>query len=563
MDSVTEYAKKVVSGKIIAGESVILACKRHIRDLKRSKKKDYPYYFDAEAAEHCFKFAELYCRHSKGEWAGQSLVLEEWQRFCVGSIFGWKGKNSGLRKYRYFYIQVARKNGKSTLMAFIGLYVLVCDDESGAEIYSAATKKDQARIIFDEAKNMVNASPELRKLLSVYRNNLSFDNQLSKFEPLSADSETLDGLNVHLGLIDEFHAHKNSGVYDILDSAKGARSQPIIGAGTTAGKNPNCYCKQRYDYYKNILKGTIENEDTFIYIAELDDGDDWTDKSVWIKANPNLGISVKMQDMLNMCETAKNLVTAQNEFKCKKLNMWVSSTTSWANMQSWKKCPQHISKNDLLGKRCYAGCDLAMRNDLASVTLEFSLDDGYYAALSHSFIPEDRVYENSRRDNIDYQAWIDAGYITPTPGSVVDFDYIEEHIRKQAELYDLVEVCVDPWNATQFMSHLIDDGFRVVEVRMGYRTLSEPTKDLEGIILNHKIIHYNDPLLAWAVGNVVVQSDENMNIRPVKSKSSNKIDPAMALIIAHTRAYTDAENYVDINKTVADELARLKETLGV
>lgn len=563
MDSVTAYAKKVVSGKIIAGESVILACKRHLRDLKRSKRKDYPYYFDANAAEYCFQFAELYCRHSKGEWAGQALVLEEWQRFCVGNIFGWKRKDNDLRKYQYFYIQVARKNGKSTLMAFIGLYVFVCDGEAGAEIYSAATKKDQAKIIFEEAKNMVNASPELRKLLNVYRNNLSFDNMHSKFEPLSADSDTLDGLNVHLGLIDELHAHKNSGVYDVLDSAKGARTQPIIGAGTTAGKNPHCFCKERYDFYKNILKGTVENEDIFIYIAELDDGDDWTDETVWIKANPNLGVSVNLKDMRNMCETAKNLVSAQNEFKCKKLNMWVSSTASWANMQSWKDYPKTITKDSLLKKRCYAGCDLAMRNDLASVTLEFPLDDGYYAALSQSFMPEDRIYENSRRDNIDYQAWIDAGYITPTPGSVVDFDYIEEYIRQQAKLYDMVEICVDPWNATQFMSHLIDEGFTVVETRMGYKTLSEPTKDLEGIILNHKIIHYDNPLLTWAVGNVVVQTDENMNVRPVKSKSSNKIDPAMALIIAHTRAYVDAENYIDINQTVADELAQFEKMLGV
>lgn len=563
VDSVTAYAKQVIAGKIVAGKSVVLACKRHLRDLKRSKKKDYPYYFDVEAAEHCFQFAELYCRHSKGEWAGQPLELEEWQKFCVGNIFGWKRKDDGLRKYQYFYIQVARKNGKSTLMAFIGLYVLVCDGEAGAEIYSAATKKDQAKIIFDEAKNMVNASPELRKLLTVYKNNISFDTMLSKFEPLASDSNSLDGLNVHLGLIDELHAHKNSSVYDVIDSAKGAREQPLIGAGTTAGNNPQCFCKSRYDFYKNILNETVENEDIFIYIAELDTDDDWTDESVWIKANPNLNVSVNLRDMRNMCETAKSLVSAQNEFKCKKLNMWVSSAISWANMQSWKECPQPFPKESLLGKRCYVGGDLAMRNDLASITQEFPLEDGYYAVLSHSFMPEDRIYENSRRDNVDYQAWIDAGYITPTPGSVVDFDYIEEYIKRQAELYDIVEVCFDPWNATQLMSHLIDDGFRVVETRMGYRTLSEPTKDLEGAILNHKIIHFNDPLLTWAVGNVVVQSDENANVRPVKTKSGNKIDPAMAFIISHTRAYVDSENYIDINQTVADELAQFAEMLGV
>ncbi len=563
MDSVTKYAKQVVAGKITAGKNVILACKRHLKDLKKSKKKDYPYYFDEEDAEHCFKFAEIYCRHSKGKWAGKPLILEDWQRFCVGSIFGWKRKDNDLRKYQYFYIQVARKNGKSTLMAFIGLYVLVCDGESGAEIYSAATKKDQAKIIFDEAKNMVNASPELRSLLNVFKNNISFDSQLSKFEPLSSDDNSLDGLNIHLGLIDELHAHKNSNIYDVLNSAKGAREQPIIGVGTTAGKNPHCFCKQQYDHYKNILNGTIENEDIFIFIAELDDSDDWTDEKVWIKANPNLGISVKLEDMRSMCETAKNMVSVQNEFKCKKLNMWVSSTVSWANMQEWQKCPQPFDKKNLIGKRCYIGGDLAMRNDLASVVLEFPLDDGFYAVLHHSFMPEDRVYENSKRDNVNYQSWIDAGYISPTPGSVVDFDYIEDYIIQQSEIYDIVEVCFDPWNATQLMSHLIDEGFRVVDTRMGYKTLSEPTKDLEGLILNNKIIHFNDPVLTWAVGNVVVQSDENANIRPVKNKSSNKIDPAMALIISHTRAYVDAENYININTTVENELEEFTKMLGV
>lgn len=563
MDAVTSYAKKVVAGKITACESVILACKRHLRDLRRAKKKDYPYYFDAEQAEHCFQFAHLYCRHSKGKWKGQPLELEEWQQFIVGSIFGWKRKDNGNRKYTYFYIQVARKNGKSTIMAFIGLYVLVCDGEAGAEVYSAATTRDQAKIIFNEAKNMVKASPELRKILTVFTNNISFDSELSKFEPLSSDYNNLDGLNVHCGLIDEYHAHKNNGVFDVIDSAKGAREQPIIGIATTAGNNPQSVCKEQYDFCKNILYDTVENEDTFVFIAEVDArDDDWTDETVWVKANPNLGISVSMDDMRSMCEKAKSRPSKQNEFKCKKLNMWVSSAKSWINMQTWKDCPTPFEKSYLLGKRCYIGCDLAMRNDLASVVLEFPLEDGTYAVIQHSFIPEERIYENSKRDNVDYQAWIDAGYITATHGSVVDFDYIEDYIKQQSESYDVVEVCVDPWNATQLMSHLIDEGFRVVETRMGFKTLSEPTKDIEGVVLSKKVIHFNDPVLAWGIGNVVVQYDDNANVRPSKAKSSNKIDPAMAFIIAHTRAYVDAENYININEVVADELEQFSKMLG-
>lgn len=563
MDLVTQYAKKVISGKIIAGNSVRQACERHLRDLKKSKKKDYPYYFDVDAANHCFAFAHLYCRHSKGsQWAGKPLDLEPWQQFIVGNIFGWKRKDDDTRKYRYFYIQVARKNGKSTLMAFIGLYVLVCDGEAGAEVYSAATKKDQARIIFDEAKNMVKQSPELNTLLASYRNNISFEAQFSKFEPLSSDSDTLDGLNVQLGLIDELHAHKNGDVYNILDSATSARQQPLIGTGTTAGKNPACFCKELYDFYKNILKGTVENEDTFVFIAELDEDDDWTDPENWYKANPNMGVSVNMKDMLSVYEASKNIPSKINEFKCKKLNMWVSDTASWANIDKYNQCPEIVTKDDLLGRRCYLGADLAMRNDLASVLLEFPLENGYYATLHHSFIPEDKIYDNSQKHNFDYRYYIDKGYITPTPGSVVDFDFIEEYILEQGEKYDIVEHCFDPWNATQLMSHLIDKGKRVVEVRQGVKTLSEPTKDLGNIIEEKKLVHFNDPVLKWAVGNVVVSSDENGNIRPNKAKSINKIDPAVALIIAHTRAYTDKDNYVDINEIVVEQLAEFEKILG-
>lgn len=563
MDAVTQYAKKAAAGKITVCDAVKKACERHLKDLKKSSRRDFPYYFDTSQAEHCFEFAQRYCHQSKGsQWADKPLELTNWEKFCIGNIFGWKRKSDNTRKYRYFYIQVARKNGKSTLMAFLGLYVLICDGESGAEIYSAATKKDQARIIFDEAKNMVGKSPELKTLLTVYRNNISFDEALSKFEPLSSDSSTLDGLNVHLGLIDELHAHKNGDVYNILDSATSARSQPLIGTCTTAGRNPTCFCKELYDYYKNILKGTAENDDIFIYIAELDDGDDWTDPSLWVKANPSMDISVSMKDMISVYEASKNIPSKLNEFKCKKLDMWVSDTASWANMDKYDKCALTMSESELESRHCYVGCDLAMRNDLASVAFEFPLDNGYYAVIHHSFIPEDKIYDNTQKHHFDYRYYIDKGYITATPGAVVDFDFIEEYIMRQSKKYDVREVCLDPWNATQLESHLADNGLTVVEVRQTYFVLSEPTKDLANIIEESKLIHFGDPVLKWAVGNVTVNMDENGNIRPNKAKSINKIDPAAALIIAHSRAYTDADNYVNINRIAEEQLEMYQKMLG-
>lgn len=532
-----------------------------MKDLKKSKRKDYPFYFDEAQANYCFEFAYRFCRHSKGKWSGEPLYLELWQKFIVGSIFGWKRKDNDLRRFKYFYIQVPRKNGKSTLMAFIGLYVLVCDGEDGAEIYSAATKKDQAKIIFDEAKNMVSKSPELSALLSVYRNNISLDSTLSKFEPLASNSDNLDGLNVHCGIIDELHAHKDGSVYDILDTGTSAREQPLIGAVTTAGRNINCYCHELYEFYKQVLATVVDADDVFIFIAEPDEGDDWTSPEVWEKVNPNWGVSIIPDTFVSTFEAAKNIPTKINEFKCKKLDMWVSDTASWINIEKYINAPELIKKEELIGKPCYIGGDLSERNDLTSVVLEFPLDNGY-AVLHHSFIPEDKIYDNSKLHKVDYQLWIDKGYITATPGSIVDYDYIENYIISMADKYDIREVCFDPWNATQLMAHLEAQGFTVVETRQGFLTLSQPMKDLQGEIENGRVTHFNDPVLKWAMANVVVTSDENGNIRPNKKKSRFKIDPAAALINAHTRAYTDSENYINVNDIAAAELEEFRRMLG-
>ena len=566
MDNVTKYAKQVLADKITAGKTVKKACNRHLNDLKKSKTKSYPYYFDEAEAERISLFAEKFCCHSKGKWAGQPVILSNWQKFFLGSVLGWKRKSNHKRRFKYFYVQVAKKNGKSTLMSVLAIYLLVCDGEAGAEIYSAATTREQAKIIFTEAQNMIKASPELRNLLNVNKLNVSFDSMASFFRPLSSDAQTLDGLNVHAALIDELHAHKNSDVYDNLVSAIVSREQPIIGAITTAGLNLQCFCHEQYDYCKNILDGTVENDEMFVYIAELDEGDDWENENVWIKANPNLGVSVFIEHLRSECQTARGMITKQNSFKCKNLNMWVSDVTSWADMGMYNTTPDRVNIEELEGRQCYIGCDLATRNDLASVTAEFPLDkreDGkrYYAALSHSFMPEDRVQILSKQHNFNYQAYIDAGYITATPGAIVDFDYIENYIYSLYKKYEVLETCVDPWSASQLEKNLLNNGVKVVEVRQGFFTLSEPTKDMEGAIAEQRLTHYNDPVLKWAVGNVVLSSDENDNVRPNKKRSRFKIDPAVSLIIAHTRAYTHDENYMNVNEYMENALDEFEQYL--
>ncbi|KDR95911.1 Phage terminase-like protein, large subunit, contains N-terminal HTH domain [Peptoclostridium litorale DSM 5388] len=535
MDRVTKYAREVLAGNIVAGYLVILACNRHIEDLKKSKKKSYKYCYDEEAADRAIDFFG-FLNHTKGEWAGTPVELELWQCFVIGSIFGWKHKDTDLRRYRTAYEQVARKNGKSTKLAGVGLYGLTGDGEQGAEVYSAATKRDQSKIIFDEAKRMVKASKHLSKYIDTFTNNMNVPVNNSKFEPLSSDANTMDGLNVHFGLIDELHAHKTREVYDVLETATGARSQPLIYIITTAGFNRNGICYEMYEYSVKILEGTVEDDTFFAYIAQIDEGDDWTDPECWIKANPNLGVSCNVEDLQRKCEKAKEIPAAQNNFLCKHLNIWVNSQKRWMNMFKWAECPQKIvTEKELIEYPCIVGMDLSSTTDITSVNFEFDMED-YFYILSHSFMPEEGIEEKERRDNVPYTAWAREGYITLTPGPVVDYDWIELYIFEKAKVFDIMEICYDPWNATQIANDFKNEGFTTVEVRQGYKTLSEPMKNVYDLVLQQKLIHNGNPLLTWTMSNVVATQDPAGNIKPDKSKAQYRIDPAVALITSHSRA---------------------------
>jgi len=336
----TKYAKKVLSGKIIAGKWVKLACKRHIKDLKR---KDI--WFDEAAADRVIRVCS-FLKHSKGEWAGTPFILEPWQAFIVSAVFGWKIKKTGLRRYRTVYIECARKSGKTTLLAALGLYMFCMDGEAGAEVYSAAVKRDQARISHSEAMRMVKASPALRKRIGIVKDNLHIINTASKFEPLGADADSVDGLNVHGGLIDELHAHKKRDMWDVLETATGARRQPLQIAITTAGFDQTSICFEQHTYVKQILSGTIEDDTYFgiIYAIDVDEklgddiivkGDDWRDERCWVKANPNLGISVKLDDLQRKAKKAMEIPAAQNNFLRKHLDVWTQSFTRWIDLGIW------------------------------------------------------------------------------------------------------------------------------------------------------------------------------------------------------------------------------------
>lgn len=546
LDRTTKYAKMVLANKIVAGKYVQLACKRHLDDLKKSVRKDYPYKFDKDLANLRLDFYNMCC-HYKGEVAGKPIKPELWQCFIQGSVFGWVDKKTGKRRFREVYEQIAKKNGKSTDAATTGLYCMTVDGEAGAEVYSAATTRKQARIIFETARQMISASPELKTMYQSLSNNINVPQMVSKFEPVSSEAETLDGLDIHCALVDELHAHKTRAVYDILKGGTAARSQPLIWVVTTAGYNLNGICKERYDYSVKVLEGSVEDDTLFAYIAQIDENDNPFDEKVWIKANPNLGVSVKIDDLKRKSNEAKEIHSAYNTFLCKHLNIWVNDTNSWMDMKRWNESGQNIYPV-LKNKPCWVGVDLSKRLDLTSVVAVFPLDDGMFAVLHHSFIPEASINEKERTDKVPYSAWIRDGYITAIPGETIEQSWIEDYIMNFSKKYKVQEICYDPWSASEFAQHMDAEGFVCVEVRQGFRSLSEPMKDIEKLVYSKRMIHFNDPVMKWAMSNVIASSDATDNIKPDKAKSTNKIDPVVAMITAHSRAMfknsCDLDSYI-------------------
>lgn len=533
---VTAYARAVTAGEIVAGQLVRQACTRHLRDLMTAAARDL--WFDEAAADHALEFF-AWLTHSKGEWAGQPVVLQPWQIFIVGSVFGWR-QADGTRRFRTAYVEVPRKNGKSTLSAGIGLYLLVADGEPGAEVYSAATKRDQARITHGEAVRMVRASPGLRAHVKIFRDNLNVPATNSKYEPLGANEDTLDGLNIHGAVIDELHAHKSRGVVDVLDTATGARRQPLIFEITTAGWDRTSVCWQHHQYSEQLLAGTVADDTWFAYIATIDQGDSWTDPAVWAKANPNYGVSVKPDDLARKCARATQQPAEQNAFKRLHLNVWTEQAERWLDLAAWDACAGPVPWSELpallAGRPAYAGLDLASTTDIAAFVVVVPDDAEGYDILAWFWVPSATVIERTRRASVPYLSWVEQGLIVATEGNVIDYEAIKATIGAAAETYAIAELGYDPWNATATILALAEQGLDCVPIRQGFASLNEPTKKVEELVLAGRLRHGGHPVLRWMAGNVAVLRDAAGNKKPAKDKSSEKIDGITALINAIARA---------------------------
>jgi phage terminase large subunit-like protein len=502
------------------------------------------FWFDDYAADTAVEFFTKYLRHSKGEWAGKPLSLEKWQAELIRNIFGWK-RPDGTRKYRKVYVEIPRKNGKSTIAAGVALLLLFADKEAGAEVYSAAADRDQARIVFTAAKQMVKASPDLDKRSQVYINSIVVPRTASSYKVLSADAPTKHGLNSHGLVVDEVHAQPNRELIDVLSTSTGSRRQPLEFYITTAGFDRNSICWELRDYAEKVRDGIIEDPSFLPVIYAADEKDDWKDPETWKKANPNLEVSIKLEYLERECKRAQEVPAYENTFKRLHLNIWTQQDVRWMPMDKWKECPSEIVEPEqLAGRVCYGGLDLSTKTDISSLQLVFPPADEEepYKVLSYYWVPQDNIELRAKRDRVDYQTWVNQELIRPTEGNVVDYDVIRRDINELGEKFIVKEIAFDPWNATQLATQLMGDGFEMVPFRQGFASMTEPTKNLMALVLAKQINHGNNAVLTWMASNVAVEQDAAGNLKPSKKKSTEKIDGVVALIMAIGRAIVNPDS---------------------
>ena len=550
VNAAQKYARDVVGGKIPACLYVKQACARHLNDVKASKAKSYPYRFDRDKAERVCKFIQL-LPHTKGEWAlgNQRITLESWQLFSLAMVFGWVRKADGLRRFREVYEEVPRKNGKSIKVAGAGLYAFCADNEYGAEVYCGATSEKQAWEVFRPALKMAQRLPSLRKRFGI----VPWAKKLQRtdgsvFEPVIGDPG--DGSSPSLSLIDEYHEHVDSRLYDTMITGMGARSQPLVWVITTAGFDIAGPCYEMRDRAIEMLAGISVDDELFAIIYTIDEGDDWTTDEAILKANPNAGVSVKLDYLRSQRDKAVARARLANKYKTKHLNIWVSSKGGFFNMEAWRKCEDRtLTLEQFRGEDCYYGFDLARKLDLTGMVRVFvkqvSGKTHYYCISPTFWVPEDTVFNNDERRVAErYQGWVEAQVLEATDGAEIDYREVLAQATEAHLLAPATESAIDPHGAANLSHQLDDAGLSPITIQQGYKNLSDPMKELEAAILTGRFHHDGHPILTWCVGNVVAKympgNDDVM--RPIKQGDHNKIDGAVALIMAIGRAMTPQED---------------------
>ena len=489
-------------------------------------------------ARRAVQFFERCLTHVEGEWAGQPFILPAWQRKIVETLFGTVGRD-GLRQYRQCLVAIPRKNGKSTMCAGIALYMLLVDGEPGAKVFSCAADRDQARLVFQIASDMVRASPVLSRHVEIQKQALYNPATASVYRAISADAFTKHGLNASAVIFDELHAQKDRQLWDVMVTAQGARREPLLMAITTAGWDRESICWEVWNYARQVRDGLVQDDAFLPAIWESAEDADWTDPKTWRKCNPNLGKSLKQDYLERECKKAQESAAYENTFRQLHLNQWTQQAVRWLPMRRWDACAGHTAIED--GAACYAGLDLASTRDMTALVLCFR-DGDDFALRGWYWCPRETAIRRSRHEQLMYEDWARTHSLELTEGDVCDYDLIATRIEELARRYDIRGIAVDPWNSRQLQQQLTEIGLNVEEYGQNYRTLSGPTKELERRVVEGTIDHGQCPILRWMASNVTVDTDAHANLKPNKSKSSEKIDGIVAAIMAIGMTLNDDES---------------------
>lgn len=551
MNYVIEYFEKIKAGEYVVSNRVYKQYEKMVNDIYNSDK----YIFDEERALRPIKFIETFCKHSKGEWAGKPVILELFQKAYISALFGFIDKETNLRRYKESMFYVARKNGKSTMLSGIAAYMMIADNEAGAEIYSCATKKDQAKLVFDETLNMINQSPYLSKHIKKRKSDLYFPLTMSKFQPLGKNSDTLDGLNAHCVIIDELHGVKDRNLYEVMQQSQSARRQPLLIMITTAGTVRECIFDDIYEYSCNIVDGTFE-DDTFLpIIYELDKKEEWLDENCWSKANPSLGAIKKLDDLKRKVEKAKNSPKDLSGVLTKDFNIRNTLSNAWLNFDDINNTETFDIENF---KNFYAigGADLSITTDLTCATLLFinkevekktgkEIEKRYIHQMY--WLPSENFNERVKIEKIPYDKWLERGLIRLCNGNSINYSDITAWFIEMLNNYGITPLWIyyDNYSAKYWVEEMKAHGFKMERCIQGAKTLSLPMQQLGADLKAKKINYNNNPILKWCLTNTGVQEDRNGNIVPIKNQSAKqRIDGVASMLDAYVGLYEHYEEFI-------------------
>lgn len=540
-DPVTHYATEVVNGSIVAGPHVRAACERHLRDLIHGPARGL--LWDIERARYAIGFFPDVLVLNGGRFEGKPFHPELWQGFIIGSALGWIWEATGYRRFQIIYVETAKGSGKSPLAAGIGLYGLVADGEQRAEIYAAATSKDQAQILFRDAVSMVDQSPELdwrlvRSGSKGKENNLAYHDTNSFFRPIAA-GEGQSGPRPHMGLLDEIHEHRDGTVVEMIRAGFKFRTQPMLVMITNSGTNKKTVCWEYHQFGAEVCAGVREDDTFFAYICALDDGDDpFVDESCWIKANPNLGVTIEYKYLRDQVTQARGMPAKESLVKRLNFCIWTEALSPWISYHVWKDCSDlDFGREKLRGRRCYGGLDLSSTTDLTAFTLAFepAPDDPYWRIITFFWIPEEGIIEKAELDRVEYPVWRDRGFLETTPGSAISKLFVLKRIVQLAAFFDLQAIAFDRWRVEDLKQLAIDEGItlpQMVPFGQGFKDMAPALDEFETLLKNQQLRHDGNPVMTWCAANAVVVFDPAGNRKVSKEKAIGRVDGVVSGIMA-------------------------------